>query len=221
MNRIYRRLAGTVLLTFGSLVLAQDYEHLPVQGVMLVQKDNTIQILSSNGRFEFGTVYDRWSQTTIDTLEAAHRTFHYLTFDGVNFSIDQLHPYRLGQGTKTIALFVDPHCPYCHDLLSQLPQHSREHQFQIIPVALLGQDSVVSITQLHCASDQQAAFQALRLGASPAQLEQTPNCRLDTLSQRMLAAKMIGITQVPFLIRDDGLVSRGIPKLGLSAWLDR
>jgi hypothetical protein len=70
-----------------------------------------------------------------------------------------------------------------------------------------------------CAEDQEAAAQALLLHQDVI-LPQTEPCDLTPVAARYAEAERRRITAVPFIIRSDGTVSRGL-RPDLDAWLAR
>lgn len=195
-------------------------EYLPINGMIVAEKDGLVKIASANGRFEFrGTLIDRWSDQQILTLEDARHSMNHIKLDGINMNQDEaLAPYKFGTGPKNIMVFIDPNCPACGLLMDEIPENSTEYTFNVIPVGLLGDQSRNIVSGLTCAKDQAAAKKQIKTKTfSP--LAQDEGCALDLITRRMFTAQLLNVNGLPFMIRDDGLISRGFPKLGLEAWL--
>jgi thiol:disulfide interchange protein DsbC len=194
-------------------------EPLPITHMILTENAGRIKILSSNARFELrGQLVDRWSGEVIDSADKAHKAFNYMDFSNIKFDVNELNPYWVGEGDKDVIVFVDPLCAYCKQLLSELPIGSRTHRFAVIPVGITGPQSMKLANELSCARDQQAAFAQLLTGQY-SELRQVENCDNSDQFKRVLTAQMFGVRTVPFMLRDDGLIQRGLPKAGLDAWL--
>jgi thiol:disulfide interchange protein DsbC len=84
---------------------------------------------------------------------------------------------------------------------------------------LLGDKSRTIVSNLTCAKNQNAA-KAQIFSKDFSTLEMDEGCDLNLITRRMLTAQILGVTALPYLIRDDGLISRGFPQLGLEAWLE-
>jgi thiol:disulfide interchange protein DsbC len=194
-------------------------EPLPITHMLLSEKDGKVKVLSSNARFEFrGELVDRWSGQVIDSAAKANRAYNYMDFSKINFEVEQLNPYYIGSGTQTVTVFVDPLCPYCKELLAQLQRLAR-FRFAVVPIGIMGPQSIKIANELACARDQGAAFAQLRTG-DYSTLAQRPACDTGDQVRRLITAQLFGIRQVPFLLRHDGLVQRGMPRAGLFAWLE-
>ena len=218
---------GISVLSLGMLMASSvqasqpNIEYLPIQAMITAEKDGVVKIASANGRFEFrGVLIDRWADRQILTLDDARRAMNYIELSGVNLDQEEaLMPYKFGSGPKMITVFVDPVCQACATLLDDLPENSEKYTFNVIPVGLLGEESRAIASSLACAKDQAAAKRQLKT-KNFVPLELDPSCKLDLITRRMLTAQLLGVNGLPFMIRHDGLVSRGYPKLGLDAWLE-
>lgn len=217
-----RIILASVLMALAAISPAETQirnELLPINQVLLSQKGEKVKILSSNGRFEFiGTLVDRWAKKAIQNADDAHRAFHFLDFAGIDFNVGKLEPYYLGEGPTTI-IFVDPLCPYCKQLLAELPAHLDKHRFAVVPVGIMSPDSIKIANDLSCAEDQKAARAQLMLGEY-APLHQRSGCDNEVQAIRLVTTQLFAIRQVPFLLRSDGLIQRGMPQAGLAAWLE-
>ena len=194
---------------------------LPIHAMIFAEKQGRVKIASGNGRFIFnGVMHDRWANRDVLTLEDAIRAFNYIEMKGIGVDlVDVLKPYRYGTGKKDIVIFIDPYCSACSKLLKDLPADSQEYTFNLIPIAVLGEESKKRVKNLACAKDQDAARLQL-LTKQYRDLEEVETCSPDIMSYRMFTGQILGIKGIPFMIRNDGLVSRGSPPLGITAWLE-
>lgn len=197
-------------------------EQLPIHAVVAAEKNGVMKIASANGRFEFrGILVDRWSNKQILTMADARHSMNHIELAGINMKDGSaLDPYKFGTGEQQVMVFVDPYCPACSDLLAEMPAESTEYTFNVVPVGLLGEKSRNTVFNLSCAIDQDAARAQIK-NKQFSDLKMDPNCKLDLTTRRMLSAQLLGVTSLPFVIRDDGLVSRGMPSEGLVKWLEK
>jgi thiol:disulfide interchange protein DsbC len=193
---------------------------LPINQMMLSEKDGRVKILSANARFEVrGELVDRWNGVTIDSADKAYRAFNYLDFGKIDFDLTELNPYYLGKGERTVMLFVDPLCEFCKATLAEIPADSTDYRFAVIPIGITSPQSMSLANHLACAKDQKTAFSQLMTG-NYFELEQLVNCDTSYQLKRLLTAQIFGVQTVPYLVRHDGLIQRGQPKVGLYAWLE-
>ncbi|TFT44863.1 DsbC family protein, partial [Proteus mirabilis] len=66
--------------------------------------------------------------------------------------------------------------------------------------------------------DKKAATDAL-LNGRISNLEQDDTCNLEPMQRTLVTAQILGIQGVPFIVANDGRISRGRP-YDLSAWLE-
>lgn len=227
MKRSISALLACIAFVISSQAMAETPKNvaevvpLPISGVVMAKKNGIIKIASQNGRFEFkGALHDRWSNREVLTLNDARRAFNYVEFDALNLDMSrELQPYKLGSGDKNVMIFIDPYCAACAALLDTLPRDSKEYTFNIVIIGVLGDQSIARMKNLTCAKDQKAAFQQI-LNKKYKDLDVVENCSIDLTTRRMMTAQILGIKGIPYLIRQDGLISRGAPQLGIEAWLN-
>lgn len=193
---------------------------LPVTGVVVVQTGSGVKAISRNGRFVFdGQIYDTWNNTSIHTLEDAKRMASTLKLDGLNFDLAQLAPYSIGSGPLSVAIFVDPLCPYCKTLLDTLPQQSDTYTFHLIPIPVLSKESAKVAVALECSKDQRQALRALLLEQYDGLTQFNDQCSHEPIAKRMMASQVLGVDVVPFIVSPSGTLYKGVPKMGLINWL--
>ncbi len=197
------------------------FEPLPLRGVVVAEKDNQIYIISENGRFQFtGDVIDKWSGKTLKTLSDASRSFNYLDTSNINFQFNMLAPYIVGHGPKVVTIFADPLCPNCARIFEQLPEDSDLYTFQIIPIGVLGEESIMAVKNIECAADQAQAKRALLTKTYQSLQQVASGCEPKKVFNRLMVSRLLGVDGVPYTIRDDGLIARGYPPMGFMNWLE-
>ncbi|MDX1296684.1 MAG: thioredoxin fold domain-containing protein [Pseudomonas sp.] len=197
---------------------------LPVSGMLAIEKNGKFAVISDNGRFIIqGKVYDTWSQKELQTLEEARFAANYIPIDKAKMGFKDLAPLSIGNGDKAITMFSDPACKFCKEIMAEARSSLPEgYRLDVLMLPLLSERSASRTKELHCAQDQAAAWQAAVKGDLDAPLAQKPKgaCEVDVIGKRRLTAQFIGARNVPFLVRDDGLIREGKPTEGLRAWIE-
>lgn len=201
----------------------ENLVHLPATSIFGIEKNGKFAVITDTGRFIIeGTVYDTWNQKHIETLDQARWAASHIPLNNTNIGFDDLQPISVGRGDKRITLFSDMACTFCKDIIAEarasLPE---EYRLDILLLPLLSQASANRTLQIHCAADQAKAWKAAVEGDMTTGLEQMPagECDLDVVDRRQVTAQFIGARNVPYLIRDDGLVNQGKPTQGFLPWV--
>ena len=194
-------------------------ETLPINALRAVEDtDGNIIFISGNGRFALkGELYDVWAKKKLTTIAEIKNASERLDMAGLNLNWADLKPFKVGKGAKTVRVFVDPRCPYCRQLMEQLPSF-KDYTFELYVVPILGDQSEKQTRLLSCAKDQRAALAALLTHQGSDALDQVENCDLTSIQKRVITAKLIGISAVPYVVATDGRFSLGIPP-DLGNWL--
>lgn len=177
--------------------------------------------MSGNGRWVVkGQAFDLWAGAPLEDFSDIRTAVETVKLGGFDGLMVDLEPIRFGSGAIEIAVFVDPACPHCHDLLGRLALIEDQVSVAVLPIPAFGEASGRQVRAMHCAEDPDAAREAL-FGKRPALgLAQRPNCPIEALHRRLVTAQMIGLRGVPFMVRlDSGRFVEGVPR-DLAAWLE-
>ncbi|MBK5966709.1 hypothetical protein CCR95_22180 [Thiocystis minor] len=198
---------------------------LPIQGVSIMQSGEKIFFVSANGRYVFlGPAIDLWHGERLNSLADADRLTGRIDIGRLKLNASDLGALDVGDGTREILVFVDPMCPHCATLLDQIqvlsPAQRTPYRFRLIPLALLGADSIAAAVNLNClaASDRAAATQALLTHTLETVPTAQERCGQGALQRALVTAHLLGISTVPFLIAPDGRLQPGIPA-DLLTWI--
>lgn len=193
---------------------------MPINGMIAAVKNGKMAFVSDNGRFVFrGSMYDTWSQKEITTLDEAAQASKYIDLKKINFNIDDLVPFTVGTGSRSVVVFTDPLCPSCAQLISDLNK-VEGYSFKIVEVPALGDESAKIVRSLLCAKDTGEAFDIATGKSKPRVIEQRgADCDTSPIGKRIISAQMFGVKGVPFMIRDDGLIKHGYEKGTIANWL--
>ena len=172
--------------------------------------------VDATGRyFLFGHLYDMRQQRdlTAERKDAMAR----IDFGSLPLA-DALTEVR-GKGTRTLAIFSDPDCPYCRRLEAELRglDDVTIHTF-LMPLASLHPAARGKAVSVWCATDRLATWQALMLrDALPPQAD-CPH----PVDRNVALGEQLGINGTPTLIAGDGRVLAGAASRDqIEAWLSR
>lgn len=144
----------------------RDIRPTPLPGIYEVTMGRNLAYVGSDARyFLFGHLYDMREQRdlTADRLEAARR----IDFASLPLA-DAITTVR-GDGTRVLAVFSDPDCPYCRKLEQELAKldNISVHTF-LYPLAELHPQARSRAIAVWCAPDRAAAWKALMVnGKTP------------------------------------------------------
>ena len=185
-------------------------------GVFEVAMGANLAYVDATGRyFLFGHLYDMHQQRdlTAERKDAMAR----IDFGSLPLA-DALTEVR-GKGTRTLAIFSDPDCPYCRRLETELRglNDVTIHTF-LMPLASLHPAARGKAVSVWCAADRLATWQALMLrDVMPPQAD-CPH----PVDRNVALGEQLGINGTPTLIAGDGRVLAGAASRDqIEAWLSR
>jgi len=133
---------------------------------------------------------------------------------GLSGAFDPADAIVTGEGARHVSIIADPACPYC----AQLAESVIALGDVTASVYLVGSVGGRAVPEtVYCASDPETAlYQAYTRNLAPG-----PSCEpAMAVARNELAARSLGLSGTPILIRDDGAIRYGM--LGpsdLDAWL--
>ncbi|TDB42689.1 DsbC family protein [Photorhabdus luminescens] len=194
----------------------------PTNGIIALDVDGKVNLLSSNGRFVFqGTMYDTWAKKSLATMEDISKYASIIPIKELKLNVADLHPAVWGNGPRKVLIFTDPNCTHCANALNQLADlDPKEYTVNVFSLGALGQKSQERNKELFCASDRYRADRAIIGHDTKQTFEQIKDCDLQPLARRQVTAQVLGVSMIPFIIRDDGTYSIGVPKQGLKSFLE-
>lgn len=188
----------------------------PWPGVFEVKMGPRTVYTDATGRyFLFGHLVDMTAQR--DLTEERERTSHRIDFATLPLA-DAIRTVR-GDGSRVIAVFSDPDCPYCRRLETELGKVSNltVHTF-LFPIASLHPKARDLAIRVWCSPDRSIAWQILMATDTP------PKARTCThpVDRNVALAKRLHIDATPTLIAADGRVLQGAANAAqIEAWLQR
>lgn len=185
-------------------------------GVYEVAMGANLAYVDATGRyFLFGHLYDMRQQRdlTAERKDAMAR----IDFGSLPLA-DALTEVR-GKGTRRLAIFSDPDCPYCRRLEAELRglDDVTIHTF-LMPLASLHPAARGKAVSVWCATDRLATWQSLMLrDAMPPQAD-CPH----PVDRNVTLGEQLGINGTPTLIAGDGRVLGGAASRDqIEVWLSR
>ncbi|MFC3034149.1 disulfide isomerase DsbC N-terminal domain-containing protein [Pseudoalteromonas fenneropenaei] len=196
---------------------------LPMKKLFFVEAENGSYVVSADGRFVFdGRLVDVWHRKTIKTLSdatAIQRT------PVANIGLkpeEQLATFKVGNETlpRSGVAFVDPTSQYTTRFLKHI-EDSEKYNFTIVLAPLVGGNNAVDrARRLWCATDKAAAKQDLINGTSLSFNDIEKVCSEEPIQMAGVLSGVFNIQELPHIIREDGLVSEGLP-LDFDKWYEQ
>ncbi|BCI98417.1 hypothetical protein VNKP15269_C54110 (plasmid) [Klebsiella pneumoniae] len=195
---------------------------MPTNGLIALDIDGKLNVMTSNGRFVLkGYLYDTWAKKPLEKFDDVAKYASIIPMKELNLNIADLQPAVWGSGPEKVMIFIDPNCQYCHATLKELADlDPKKYTVNVISLGALGEDSKKRNQELYCASDRYRADRAIISGDNKTKFVQVKNCDQSAMIRRNITAQVLGVSMVPFIIRDDGNYSIGKPAQGLKAYLE-
>lgn len=187
----------------------------PIPGMYEVVMGENIAYADESGRyFVFGHLFDM--QTQQDLTAQRKRADKKTEFPAAH--LDQAIKTVKGDGSRVLAVFSDPDCPYCRVLERELAKLDNVTIYTFLyPLAGLHPEAKTKAISVWCAPDRAKAWAALMAdGVKPA-LKACPNPVADNLA----LGSRLGVTGTPTLIASDGRLMPGAaPAERIDQWLN-
>ncbi|GMV01352.1 MAG: hypothetical protein AMXMBFR52_10080 [Burkholderiales bacterium] len=188
----------------------------PLSGVFEVAMGANLAYVDASGQyFLFGHLYDMRAQRdlTAERKDALAR----IDFSALPLA-DAIGEVR-GNGSRALAIFSDPDCPYCRQLEVGLEGLTDVtiHRF-LMPIASLHPQARAKAIAVWCAENRLGAWQALMARDEvPASAE----CA-HPVDRNVALAEQIGVNGTPTLVAADGRVLARVASADeIDAWLSR
>lgn len=221
MNRLFTSLFEATCL-IALLVVASATTASPVQPrvvelglVAIVEKSGQLYAVTSNGRFAIeGRITDLWEKKQLNTFEQVKQSVETVNLTAWGMNPERWNAIAFGTGPKDVTVFVDPLCSACKHFIDLAKGYTAEYTFHLAVVPALGDQSNKLARTVYCSSENQDRLGAL-LGNRIQTLAQQPDCDTAGYDQMLLAAHLLEIKAVPYLISPSGHRRTGA---GPSVW---
>jgi thiol:disulfide interchange protein DsbC len=187
----------------------------PLPGIYEVTMGRNLAYVGGDARhFLFGHLYDMREQRdlTADRLEAARR------IDFASLPLADAITTVHGDGSRVLAVFSDPDCPYCRKLEQELARldNVTVHTF-LYPLAELHPEARKRAIAVWCAPDRAAAWQALMLDRNAPLAAECAH----PIDRNIELARKLGVEGTPALFDVQGRHLAGAaPAQRIEAFLD-
>lgn len=205
---------------YGKVVSMQE---LPISKLFFVEAAAGSYIVSSDGRFAIeGSIKDVWHRKTLKTVDDVRDTLR-MPLKEMKFDIEkELASVVLGNQNipRQGVIFGDPTAKHSIDLVKKIQATPDKYHFVFVMMPLIGGDEAVERSlSILCAPDRALAIKDLANETSASFLDTNEGCPDQNLMFSVYMQEIFRITELPHVIREDGLVSKGAP-LELDKWLE-
>jgi thiol:disulfide interchange protein DsbC len=188
----------------------------PWSGVFEVVMGTNLAYVDATGQyFLFGHFYDMKAQRDL----TAERKDNLSRVDFAQLPlVDALKEVR-GNGSRMLAIFSDPDCPYCQKLETDLRTLTDVtiHTF-LMPLVSLHPGAHAKAVSIWCASNQMATWHAAMVRGEAVPHAECPH----PVDRNIALGERLGINGTPTLIAGDGrMLSGAAGKDQIEAWLQR
>lgn len=175
----------------------------PIEGLYEVRSGTSVFYADRHGDYVVrGEMLD--TRTHMNLTEARIAKLSNLAFASlpVQDAVVSTH----GRGTRKLAVFADPECPYCKQLEAALRGREDVTVYTFL-MPILGPGSVDKAKDIWCAEDRSAAWDAwMREGKLPAA---RPDCDTSALDRNLSLRDKHSIRGTPTLVFENGTRTSG------------
>ncbi len=179
--------------------------------------------ISETGRYVFkGTMYDMLNgmkamKSVKDVREYALRT----NYQKLRLDPETLSSAKIGTGSRWITVYVDPTSPVTRQVIEQALDFPeiKDYSFYFV---VLPSDTIESqqlARKFYCAREKGDKTVGDLLFQGRLNTLSDTACSDINWRRTISAAYFTGVDGLPFFVRDDGTISRGVPSQGLYNWL--
>lgn len=199
-------------------------KELPMKKLYFVEAERGTYVVSSDGRFVFdGRLVDVWHRQTIKNLTDAEK-IQRTPVSNIGFKPEeQLATFQFGNPKlpRSGVVFVDPTSEYTTRFLKYINENKDKYNWTVILAPLVGGTAAVDrARRLFCATDKAQAKKDFLTGSSESFDKLLDDCPEEPIQMVKLMVDLFGIDQLPHIIREDGLVSEGLP-VNFEAWYEQ
>lgn len=202
---IRERIAATLRERFPDLKI-DAIQRAPLPGLFeVVGPDQVIYANDDAGLILVGKLID--TRTREDLSLKSWNRYNAIDFSKLPF--DLAIKIVKGDGSRALALFEDPHCPYCKQLEQQMQKLTNVTLYVFLyPLEEIHPGATETADRIWCSQDRAAAWSSWMLnGTQPAAL--APACDISAIGKLSELGNTLRINSTPTLFFSDGLRARG------------
>ncbi|MFT5715942.1 MAG: thiol:disulfide interchange protein DsbC [Oleiphilaceae bacterium] len=190
-------------------------KELPMKKLFFVEAEKGSYVVSADGRFVFdGRLVDVWHRKTIKNLVDAQK-IQRTPVSNIGFEPEeQLATFQFGNPDlpRSGVAFVDPTSEYTMKFLQYITDNQEKYNFTVILMPLVGGENAVNRSmKLWCSIDRKGAKEDFLKGNSSHLEEMRSDCKQEPIQMAKFMVNVFNITDLPHIIREDGLTSEGLP----------
>src|SRR5215831_11085265 len=171
----------------------------PMPGLYELVTDSGIVYTDANGDYLFlGKILD--AKTKDDLTEERWNALNTIEFDKLPLSLAL--KFVKGDGKRRVAVFEDPHCPFCRQLEGELQKITNATIYVFLyPIESLHHGATETSKNIWCAKDREEAWKKAMLNN-----EKPPaaNCKADALQSLTKMGDKLGVNATPTLFFPNG-----------------
>lgn len=178
----------------------------PIDGLYEVRSGTKVFYTDRHGDYVIrGEILDTRSQTNLTEARLAKLS---AAIDFSKLPLQDAIISTRGQGTRKLAVFADPDCPYCKQLDGTLRERDDITVYTFL-LPILGPGSLDKAKAIWCAKDKDAAWRDwMREGKVPIA---QPDCDTSALDRNLALGSKHAIRGTPALVFQDGTRIVGAP----------
>jgi len=189
----------------------QSVSPTPLPGIYQVVMGRNVAFVDASGRyFIFGHLFDMQKQVdlTASTSASADDGTQNVRLNFKDLPLNEAIKTVHGNGSRVVAVFSDPECPYCRQLEPELAKLNNVTIYTfLLPLASIHPDSPAEATAIWCQHDRSKAWNDFMLRGTQTSPPKA-GCKTPLADIQTLAAKY-NINGTPYLISGDGRIMPG------------
>lgn len=193
----------------------KDIRRSPVSGLYEVVMGENIAYTDESGRyFIFGHLFDMQQQVDL----TAQRKLDSKKTEFPTQHLDQAIKTIKGDGSRSVAIFSDPDCPFCKQLEGELARLDNVTIYTFLyPLESLHPQAKTKAISVWCSPNKAKAWRELMLAGKRPKLAACNN----PVNDNLVLGSKLGVVGTPTLIAADGRVLPGFaPAEKIDQWLN-
>lgn len=197
-------------------------QELPMKKLFFVEATGGTYIVSSDGRFIFqGKLTDVWHRRTVSDLASAIQ-IQRTPVSNIGFKPEeQLATFQVGNPSlpRQGVAFVDPTSLYTQKFMQHILSDAEKYNWTVILLPLVGGEAAKNrANRLWCAKDREGALLDLANGTNNTTNDLQEDCSNEKVMLASMLTDVFQITNLPHIVREDGLKISGFP-VKFDEWL--
>ena len=181
-------------------------------------------LMNENGRFIFkGKMYDSFhNMKELKNLDDIRNFAQKTNYKAAKIDPELLSSARIGDGELEVVIYVDPTSPTTKTLIDQVSNFPelKDYTFYFVVIPSDTRESHKLARKFFCARQEGNQNIGTMLYEGTLDKLKTVKCDFTYYDRTLAIAYQSQVNGLPFLVDQDGSISRGIPSQGLYQWLN-